>query len=248
MKIYLIKHCWLFFALIMGCALLPLAACSVNIFAATRQEPVFTGTLIQEKCVQCHGLERITQYRLIGWRWEVIVDRMSNKKEAGISKKDSEQITTLIKNNYTIENKELFNNLCVGCHQYLKNEELLQAKKTPDGWSRAIERMRRKYSFLIGKEEAELLKSFWGNEQNNPNIKKADKRTQLLAVLESKCLRCHTHAFVFGAEKSKAAWKALLKRKHEKYKYWLNKQDIQMIETYLLDDSRFLFDGSSKKQ
>ena len=236
MKNYPIKHTCLSRVVSMVFNVLILTTVSISAFAGTQQKSIVREPLILEKCMQCHGLERITQYRLTERRWGVIVDRMSIKKEAMISKEESKQITEFFAKHYQVKIKELFKKRCIDCHQYINSEELLHEKKTGSGWSRAIERMRKKYSFLIGKEEAELITRFWSNPKNNSNIVKANAQTRRLAIFENKCMRCHTHAFLFGMKKTKEDWMTLLKQKHEKYKHWISIKDKKMIEDYLIND------------
>lgn len=214
-----------------------LAVC--GLFLCIFLSPIYSseyseGKIFQEKCFRCHDLKRVFQLRKRPRQWQITVQRMKSKAPDWISGKDIEKISLFLTTNYGIDSKELFNDLCLTCHQRVGKEKMLYEIKTKSGWSRAIERMRHKYPFLIGVDDAVQISEYWTNPGNNKNLKlKITKRDKLEEVFENKCTKCHTIGFLKTKKIKPEDRDRILKRMRSKSPELINDQELKKIDQYL---------------
>ncbi|GEM_PF-4222614 len=199
--------------------------------------------IIEEKCLRCHNMQRIVFFKRTPQEWSVIVRRMKEKCRKCLSDEEEADCLRYLTLNYVKTGKDFFETLCVSCHATAGNTQLLYQRKTISGWSRAIERMRRKYGFLIGVTAAEQINAFWTGSGNNKNLKLNIEETDLIeGVFEDKCGRCHTYNFMYTQKRTKQDWLEILSRMQEKSPLWIIYQDLEQIKKYIFSNEKVRLD------
>jgi mono/diheme cytochrome c family protein len=199
--------------------------------------------VMEEKCSKCHNTRRIWFFKRTPEEWNVTVRRMKEKDPMWLSEEEVTACVNFLNLTYARTGKDLFKPLCVDCHVVTGKKQLLYQRKTRPARARAIERMRRKYSFLIGVADAKQINEFWTDPNNNKNLKLDVEETDLIeGVFENKCGRCHTYAFMYGQKRARQAWPEILNRMQKKSPEWLGAQDLEQIKRYIFSHRKFLRD------
>jgi hypothetical protein len=199
--------------------------------------------IIEEKCLKCHSAQRIILFKRTSQDWAVIVRRMKEKDLERLSDKEESACVEFLIRNYALTGRDSFESLCVRCHAMAGKKQLLYQRKTIPGWSRAIERMRRKYSFFIDAADAGQINVFWTNLNNNKNLKlNLGEPDFNEGVFEDKCGRCHTYAFMYGQKKTRSGWLEVLIRMQGKSPSWIGQQDVPRIKTHIFSNKKLLLD------
>lgn len=186
--------------------------------------------VMEEKCFECHSTQRIRFFKRTPEEWSVTVRRMKEKAPMWLSDEDVMDCINFLSLNYAKTGRDLFEALCVSCHVKSGKKQLLYQRKTRPAWARAIERMRRKYSFFIGVTDAKEITEFWTDTNNNKNLKLDLEENDLIeGIFEDKCGRCHTHHFMYRQEKTGQDWLEILNRMQKKNPRWMNEHDLEQI-------------------
>ncbi len=207
----------------------------LNIFLSAGSSLKFTAEeMLKEKCSRCHDLKRVFNLRKRPEQWKITVNRMQNKMSDRIGIEDAEKINLFLSGSYGIDSQELFNDLCLSCHNRVDKANVFNEIKTKSAWARAIERMRHKFHFLIGVDDADQIYEYWTNPVNNKNLKlKITKRDKQEKVFENKCARCHSIGFLKNKKIKAEDLKRLLIRMQAKSPELINDREFKMIDLYL---------------
>lgn len=197
--------------------------------------------VIKEKCLKCHNAQRIFIFKRTPQEWAVTLRRMQEKSPQWLSDADITACADFLSAHYALTGKELFEELCVVCHSRIGNKQLLYQPKTKPAWALAIERMRRKYSFLIGVTDAQKINEFWTDRKNNRNLKVVMKENDFNeALFEAKCGRCHTYNFIYGQKKTKKDWPQVLTRMQKKSPRWISQEDLGRIKKFIFGNKKLI--------
>ncbi|MFH1460482.1 MAG: hypothetical protein ABIG64_08980 [Candidatus Omnitrophota bacterium] len=189
---------------------------------------------IKQNCYSCHDLKRIFYFQKTKEQWHNTVKRMRDKTAAEIPEEKLKKITELLADNYGVDREKLFKQLCIKCHSQINKKELLYVKQTKEDWKNAIERMRWRFNFLIGADQAKEIYKYWTDLKNNANLELDDKnQDQNKIVFEKKCLRCHTYRFIKNPPRLKQEWEGIFSRMRLKYSSWITQEDNQSIKSYI---------------
>ena len=96
------KSLVLFACLLFLCALLALPAKGITQTKDSSPEVEKNKQLFENKCQQCHSLDRVKEAHLSRDQAKVVVERMSKKPGANISKGDSESIYEYLGNYFIV--------------------------------------------------------------------------------------------------------------------------------------------------
>lgn len=199
--------------------------------------------VMEEKCTKCHSTQRILFLKRTPEEWSVTVRRMKEKAPMWLSNEDVTGCINFLSLNYVKTGRDSFEKLCVGCHKMIGKNELLYQRKTGPAWTRAIERMQRKYNFFIGVTDAKQINEFLIDPRNNKNLKlDSDETGSIEGVFENKCGRCHTYPFMYGQKKTGKDWLEVLDRMQEKNPLWIDQQDLEQIKKYIFSNRKLLLD------
>ena len=192
------------------------------------------GSILNERCTHCHGLERIEFFGKNRNRWQVTINRMYSRAGHIFSEDDIPVILDELTDKYPLDRKLLFHNTCLACHKAKGKEDLLHLKKTKQSWALAIERMRRKYNFIIGVEESKELLEYWSAKENNPDIVLISTEEDRVANLyEEKCARCHTYRFIKEFKADSGLWHKIIKRMQAKSPALISDEQADEISGYV---------------
>lgn len=168
---------------------------------------------------------------------------MKEKDPMWLSNEDMRTCINFLTLNFALTGRDLFEQLCADCHVRGGKKYLLYQRKTIPAWTRAIERMRRKYNFFIGVADAQKINEFWTDPNNNKNLKHNIEGADLIeGVFEDKCGRCHTYPFMYGQKKARQDWLEILTRMLKKSPRWMNQQDLEQIKKHIFSNNKLLLD------
>lgn len=205
---------------------------------------IYEGKIIEEKCARCHSPDRTNFLKKDKEGWDITLKRMREKDTSWLSEEDVIACAAFLNSQRAISGESLFKKLCLSCHSEKGREKLLYQAKAKEAWVRAIERMRRKFNFLIGIAEASEIAKFWTAPENNKNLKLKSEPIDILeGVFEEKCGRCHTHNFFYSKKKKENDWLNLLNRMRSKSPQWINRQNLEQIKEYIFQNKKFLIKG-----